>query len=70
VGPAEGTASGLAVLDRDVLDRGLAAAVTTTGVLARGIMLLQTGFVRNYALAMLVGAVVLVLVVVLAGVRA
>jgi len=70
VGPAEGTASGLAVLDRDVLDRGLAAAVTTTGVLARGIMMLQTGFVRNYALAMLVGAVVLVLVVVLAGVRA
>ena len=70
VGPAEGIASGLAVLDRDVLDRGLAAAVTTTGVLARGIMLLQTGFVRNYALAMLVGAVVLVLVVVLAGVRA
>jgi NADH-quinone oxidoreductase subunit L len=70
VGPAEGTASGLALLDRDVLDRGLAASVTTAGWLARGITLLQTGFVRTYALAMLVGAVVLVLVVVVAGVRA
>ncbi len=70
VGPAEGTSVALAVLDRDVLDRGLAASVTTTGVLARGVMLLQTGLVRNYALAMLVGAVVLLFVVVLAGVRA
>jgi len=70
VGPAEGTSAGLAVLDRDVLDRGLAAAVTTTSWLARAIILLQNGFVRAYALSMLVGAVVLVLVVVLVGVRA
>jgi NADH-quinone oxidoreductase subunit L len=70
VSPSEGTAAGLAVLDRDVLDRGLAASVTTAGLLARAITLLQTGFVRNYALAMLAGAVILVLVVVIAGVRA
>lgn len=70
VGPAEGFASGLGVLDRDVLDRGLAAGVTTTGWLAKLVMLLQSGYVRNYALLMLAGAVVLVLVVVLAGVRA
>ncbi len=70
VSPSEGTAAGLALLDRDVLDRGLAASVTTAGFLARAITLLQTGYVRNYALAMLAGAVILVLVVVIAGVRA
>jgi NADH-quinone oxidoreductase subunit L len=70
VGPAEGTSGALAILDRDVLDRGLAAAVTTTGWLARAVTMLQSGLVRGYALAMLIGAVVLVLVVVLAGVRA
>ena len=69
VGPAEGTSGALAVLDRDVLDRGLAGGVTTVGWLARAITLLQSGFVRSYALAMLIGAAVLVLVVVLTGVR-
>ncbi len=70
VGPAEGVSSGLALLDRDVLDRGLAASVTTTGWLARLVMLWQSGYVRNYALAMMAGAVILILVVVLVGVRA
>jgi NADH-quinone oxidoreductase subunit L len=69
VGPSEGASAALAVLDRDVLDRGLAAGVTTTGWLARGITLLQTGFARDYLLTMLIGAVALVFVVLLAAVR-
>jgi NADH-quinone oxidoreductase subunit L len=70
IGPAEGTATALAIIDRDVLDRGLAASVTTAGWLSRLVMVFQSGFVRAYALAMLAGATVLVLVAVLVGGRA
>ncbi len=69
VGSAEGTAGGVAVLDRDLLDRGLlglGSALTFVGRLA---LRWQTGFVRAYALAMWIGVAVLVLVVAWLGVR-
>ncbi|MBA2667650.1 MAG: NADH-quinone oxidoreductase subunit L [Trueperaceae bacterium] len=70
VGPTEGTAGALSIVDRDILDRGMASGVTAAGLLARVTTLWQSGFVRAYALAMLCGVVALVLVVVVAGVRA
>jgi NADH-quinone oxidoreductase subunit L len=69
VGASEGTADGVATLDRDVVDRGLlglGSALTAFGRLAAG---LQTGFVRTYAFAMFAGAVVLALVLAWTGVR-
>ena len=69
VGGSEGTAAGVAVLDRDLLDRGLlglGSAMTAIGRLAARI---QTGFVRSYALVMLTGVAVLVLVATWLGVR-
>ena len=69
VGGSEGTASGVAVLDRDLLDRGLlglGSAMTAVGRLAAR---LQSGFVRAYALAMWIGVAALVLVVTWLGVR-
>jgi NADH-quinone oxidoreductase subunit L len=70
VGPVEGTADGMAVIDRDVLDRGLAASVTAMGWIGRLTTLWQSGFVRAYALAMLLGAILLVVLVIATGVRA
>jgi NADH-quinone oxidoreductase subunit L len=69
VGPVEGVSVGLSVIDRDILDRGMAASVTGAGWVARAVTLWQSGYVRAYALAMFSGTVVLVLVVVLTGVR-
>jgi NADH-quinone oxidoreductase subunit L len=65
VGPSEGVAVGLSVIDRDILDRGMASGVTGAGWVARAATLWQSGYVRAYALSMLSGAAVLVLVVVL-----
>jgi NADH-quinone oxidoreductase subunit L len=70
VGPSEGTADGLAVIDRDILDRGLASSVTVTGWLGRITTMWQSGFVRAYALTMLLGAIALIVLVVATGVRA
>ncbi|MDZ7706174.1 MAG: NADH-quinone oxidoreductase subunit L [Trueperaceae bacterium] len=67
VRPGEGTASGLAVLDKDLVDRGITGSFTTVGLLAQFTGRLQTGFVRSYALLMLAGLVLLVIAVVLFG---
>ncbi len=65
----EGTSSGLATLDREVVDRGVTASgVGGMGLLARALTLWQTGYVRAYALSMFVGVAVLVLLVALRGV--
>ena len=69
VGGAEGTASGVAVLDRDLVDRGLLGAGSTLGLLGRAAARVQSGFVRAYALAMLVGAAALLIVFAWLGVR-
>ena len=68
VRPGENVAEGLALLDRDVLDRGLAAPVTAVPRLARLAALWQSGYVRLYALAMLIGAAAVTAVALLAGV--
>jgi NADH-quinone oxidoreductase subunit L len=70
VGPAEGVAAGLAVADRDLLDKGIAAGVTTAGWVGRGVAAWQSGYVRLYALAMFVGLAALVVVVAVVGGRA
>jgi NADH-quinone oxidoreductase subunit L len=64
IGPSEGVAVGLSVIDRDILDRGMASGVTGAGWIGRVTNLWQSGYVRAYALAMFSGAVALVLVVV------
>ncbi len=69
VSPAEGTADGLATLDRDVLDRGLRTLATALAVgVGRLSTLVQSGYARAYALAMLVGVVVFALVAAVTGV--
>src|SRR5690606_9998956 len=59
VGPGASVAEGLAVLDREVLDRGLASTAAPAGLLGRIATSWQTGYVRLYALSMLIGAAVL-----------
>jgi len=69
VGGSEGTADGVAVLDRDVVDRGLLGLGSALTLFARLAAAVQTGFVRTYAFAMFAGAVVLALVLAWTGVR-
>ncbi len=68
VRPAEGAARGLALADREVVDRGISSSGTAATVLGRAVTLLQSGYVRSYALAMFLGVAVLALVVALTGV--
>ncbi len=67
VRPGESVAEGLSLLDRDVLDQGLVVAGGGVGLLGRLATLWQTGYVRLYALAMLIGAVAVTAVALLAG---
>jgi NADH-quinone oxidoreductase subunit L len=62
---AEGTADGLSVLDRDLIDRGVSGGAGLTGLLARASLGLQSGYARTYALTMLIGVLALVLVLLL-----
>jgi NADH-quinone oxidoreductase subunit L len=61
--PAESVADGLAVLDREVLDRGVATVGAPVGLIGRIATAWQGGYVRLYALSMLIGAAVLAAVV-------
>ena len=63
--PLESVAEGLSVLDRDVLDRGIAAATAPVGLVGRVATLWQGGYVRLYALSMLIGAAALAVLVVI-----
>ncbi|HZJ08571.1 MAG TPA: NADH-quinone oxidoreductase subunit L [Trueperaceae bacterium] len=66
VHPGESVAEGLSVLDRDVLDRGMSGSAGAVGLLGRLATAVQSGYVRLYALTMLLGAALLgVLVAVL-----
>jgi len=64
----EGVAEGIATLDREVVDRGLAASGAGVGLLGRLATAIQSGFVRAYALAMLLGVLALIAVAALTGV--
>ena len=68
VGPSEGTAGGLSALDRDVVDRSLSGGVTAMGLVGRLVARWQSGFVRLYALSMLLGVLALIGIVALVGV--
>ena len=68
VRPAEGAAGGLAVADREFVDRGISSSGSAANVLGRAMTLLQSGYVRSYALAMFLGVAALALVVALSGV--
>ncbi len=70
IGGAEGTANGVAVLDRDLVDRGLLGLGSALGLFGRLAARLQSGFVRTYAFTMFVGVGVLVILVAWMGVRA
>jgi NADH-quinone oxidoreductase subunit L len=70
VGSAEGTAGGVAALDRDLVDRGLLGLGSALTLFGRLAARLQSGFVRAYALAMLTGVAVLALVAAWLGVSA
>lgn len=54
--PGESMAEGLSLLDRDVLDRGLTRSAGGVPLLGRLATAWQSGYVRLYALSMLIGA--------------
>jgi NADH-quinone oxidoreductase subunit L len=64
-GPGEAAFEGLAEFDRRVVDGAVGAVGSGTTRLGRTLRGLQTGFVRNYALGVTVGAVVLLAFVVM-----
>ncbi|MEJ2665807.1 MAG: NADH-quinone oxidoreductase subunit L [Deinococcales bacterium] len=69
VASGEGISGGIATLDRDVVDRGLAAGGGGgAGLVGKLATLVQSGFARAYAFAMLLGVLTLVLVAALTGV--
>ena len=70
VRPAGGIAQGAALLDSDVIDRGVVSTVGRTGFLGRALVLLQNGYVRLYAMLMLAGVAVLAALILLLGVYA
>ena len=63
VQPSEGTADGLSTVDRELVDKGVSGGFVSLGEFSRFVGLLQSGFVRAYALAMFLGVTVLALVV-------
>ncbi|HKI55890.1 MAG TPA: NADH-quinone oxidoreductase subunit L [Trueperaceae bacterium] len=69
IASGEGLSGGIAALDRDVVDRGLAGiGGGGTVLLSRLARLAQSGFARAYAFAMLLGVLTLVVVAALTGV--
>ncbi|ADI16070.1 NADH-quinone oxidoreductase subunit L [Truepera radiovictrix] len=70
VRPGEALAQGFGVVDGELIDKGLGETALGVGILARASSLLQSGFVRAYALLMLLGLAALVFFVALSGVLA
>ncbi|MEJ2291443.1 MAG: NADH-quinone oxidoreductase subunit L [Deinococcales bacterium] len=68
VASGEGVSGGVATLDREVVDRGLAGTGSAVGLLGRLATAVQSGFARAYAFAMLLGVLTLVVVAALTGV--
>ncbi len=69
VGGAQGAADGVAVLDRDLVDRGLLGAGTALGTFGRAAAAIQTGRVRTYAATMFAALVILLLLLAWTGAR-
>ncbi len=65
--PGEELAQGFGEVDREVLDTRVGGSSSSVGELGKSVSQLQSGFVRLYALLMLVGLAVLVLVAVFTG---
>lgn len=68
--PGEGMAEGVAALDRDVVDRGLTGLAGVIPLLGRLMVVLQSGYVRAYAFAMVLGVLALAVAAALIGVFA
>jgi len=66
----ESAAQGFDAVDEEVVDKGVSGSFVGVGLLARAVTALQSGFVRAYALLMLLGVATLVLIVALSGVFA
>ena len=62
--PGESVTEGLSVLDREVLDKGLSGSSFGVTLLGRLATAWQSGYVRLYALSMLIGAAILAIAVV------
>jgi NADH-quinone oxidoreductase subunit L len=67
VNSSQTTASGMAILDREVLDRGALAGADGVGLLAAALARVQSGYVRFYALVVLFGAAFLAMLAVIVG---
>ena len=64
VGPGKQFTSGLATFDRTVVDGGFVGTASALGGLSGRLRLAQNGFVRSYALSLLVGAALVLLALV------
>ena len=64
VGPGKQFTSGLATFDGTVVDGGFVGTASALGGLSGHMRLAQNGFVRSYALSLLVGAVIVLLALV------
>jgi NADH-quinone oxidoreductase subunit L len=64
VRPATEVAGSLGVLDSELIDRGISGSGRGIGMLGRALVWLQSGFARIYALGMLTGLLVLMLIIV------
>lgn len=65
--PSEIAATGLSLVDTEVLDRGVSGSARGVSLLGETLRWLQTGYARAYALAMFIGVAALVLVVAFGG---
>ncbi|MGL4609319.1 MAG: NADH-quinone oxidoreductase subunit L [Trueperaceae bacterium] len=65
----ETAASGMAAVDKEVLDKGIVSGAAGFGLLGETLRWLQSGFARAYALSMFVGIALIVLVIAFGGLR-
>jgi len=63
VRPGEGLAEGFREVDEEVLEKGIGGSEAGVSEVGQSVVQVQSGFVRVYALLMLVGLAALVLVV-------
>lgn len=70
VSGAQATAEALDVLDQGAIDRGARGLAGGVPLLARAVTLWQSGYVRHYALSILLGAALLALLLAILGVTA
>jgi NADH-quinone oxidoreductase subunit L len=64
VGPGQRFTGGLATFDRSTVDGGVVGTAAALGGMSGRLRLVQNGFVRSYALSLLVGAAIVLLALV------